>query len=97
MARLSLLLSLSVALLMVVLTAFPPPILDRARDAVFDGYQRTAPRPYDPLTPVHIIDIDEAALDAFGQWPWPRSYMAELTDRLFDHGAAAVVFDVLFP
>jgi len=97
MARLSLLLSLSVALLMVVLTAFPPPILDRARDAVFDGYQRTAPRPYDPLTPVHIIDIDEAALDAFGQWPWPRSYMAELTDRLFDHGAAAVGFDVLFP
>ncbi len=47
--------------------------------------------------PVHIIDIDEASLAAYGQWPWPRSYMAVLTDRLFDHGAVAVGYDVLFP
>ncbi|OZA10963.1 MAG: hypothetical protein B7Y02_09590 [Rhodobacterales bacterium 17-64-5] len=59
--------------------------------------QRIRPRPYDPGAPVHIVDIDEAALAAYGQWPWPRSYMAALTDRLFDHGAAAVGFDVLFP
>ncbi len=97
MGRLTLTLGLIVTVSMVVLTAFPPPILDRARDAVFDGYQRSAPRVYDPDAPVHIIDIDEAALAAYGQWPWPRSYMAELTDRLFDHGAAAVGFDVLFP
>jgi adenylate cyclase len=45
---------------------------------------------------VHIIDIDEAALDTYGQWPWPRSYMAALNDRLFDHGAAAVGYDILF-
>ena len=97
MPRLTLALGLIVTLAMVLLTAFPPPILDRARDAVFDGYQRSAPRAYDPEAPVHIIDIDEAALDEYGQWPWPRSYLAELTDRLFEHGAAAVGFDVLFP
>lgn len=97
MSRLTFVLGLAVTLFMVLLTALPPPILDRARDAVFDGYQRTAPRAYDPDAPVHIIDIDEAALEAYGQWPWPRSYMAELTERLFDHGAAAVGFDVLFP
>lgn len=97
MSRLTLTLGLAVTAGMVALTAFPPLILDRARDAVFDGYQRTAPRPYDPAAPVHIIDIDEAALEVYGQWPWPRSYMAELTERLFDHGAAAVGFDVLFP
>ena len=50
-----------------------------------------------PRPPVHVIDIDEAALDLYGQWPWPRSYMAALTDRLFAHGAAAVGYDVLFP
>ncbi len=97
MGRLSVLLGLLVSLAMIALSAFPPPILERARDAVFDGYQRTAPRPYDPQAPVHIIDIDEAALDEYGQWPWPRSYLAELTDRLFEHGATAVGFDVLFP
>lgn len=97
MSRVTVVLGLAVTAAMVGLTAFPPPILDRARDAVFDGYQRSAPRPYDPGAPVHIIDIDETALEAYGQWPWPRSYMAEMTDRLFDHGAAAVGFDVLFP
>ena len=97
MSRLTLALGLIVTLAMVLLTAFPPPILDRARDAVFDGYQRTQPRTFDAEAPVHIIDIDEAALDAYGQWPWPRSYLAALTDRLFEHGAAAVGYDVLFP
>lgn len=97
MPRLSLALGLLVTIAMIVLTAFAPPILDRARDAVFDGYQRTQPRPYDADAPVHIVDIDEAALEAYGQWPWPRSYLAELTDRLFEHGAAAVGYDVLFP
>lgn len=97
MSRITVILGLVVTALMVGLTAFPPPIVERARDAVFDGYQRTMPRPYDPMAPVHIIDIDEAALGAYGQWPWPRSYMAELTERLFDHGAAAVGYDVLFP
>jgi adenylate cyclase len=83
--------------LVLALAWLAPPVLDRARDAVFDGYQRASPRPYDPGAPVHVIDIDEAALDLYGQWPWPRSYMAEMTDRLFDHGAAAVGYDVLFP
>lgn len=97
MTRLTFALGLIVTVAMIVLTAFPPPILDRARDAVFDGYQRTEPRAYDPQAPVHIIDIDEASLEEYGQWPWPRSYLAELTDRLFDHGAAAIGYDVLFP
>jgi adenylate cyclase len=90
-------LGLGMTALMVALAWLSPPVLDRARDAVFDGYQRTSPRAYDPESPVHIIDIDEAALDVYGQWPWPRSYMAALTDRLFAHGAAAVGYDVLFP
>ncbi|MCU4653315.1 adenylate/guanylate cyclase domain-containing protein [Roseibacterium sp. SDUM158016] len=96
MRRLTLALGLSMTALLVALTVLAPPILERARDAVFDSYQRASPRPYDPAAPVHIIDIDEAALDAYGQWPWPRSYLAAMTDRLFEHGAAAVGYDVLF-
>ena len=83
-------LGLGMTALMVALLWLAPPILSRAQDAVFDGYQRAAPRAFDPEAPVHILDIDEAALDLYGQWPWPRSYLAELTRRLFDHGAVAV-------
>jgi adenylate cyclase len=90
-------LGIAVTVLMVFLSAWAPPLLTRAREAVFDTYQRAAPRPHDPASPVHVVDIDEAALALYGQWPWPRSYMAELTDRLFENGAVAVGFDVLFP
>jgi len=96
MGRFTLLIGLCATLAMVALTAFPPPLFTRAEEAVFDGYQRVRPRPYDPAALVHIVDIDEAALDAYGQWPWPRTYMAALTERLFAHGAAAIGFDVLF-
>jgi adenylate cyclase len=94
--RLTLLLGVTITLLALALAVLRPPLLERARDAVFDGYQRAAPRAWDPGAPVHIIDIDEAALDAYGQWPWPRSYMAAMTDRLFEHGAVAIGYDVLF-
>lgn len=68
-----------------------------ARNAIHDGYMRLAPRQPDAADPVHIIDIDEAALDMMGQWPWPRSDLAELTRRLYALGALVVGFDVIFP
>ena len=81
---------------MLILTAIAPPLIKEVRFAVFDGYQRLSPRAYDPTQPVQIVDIDEASLQALGQWPWPRTYLAELTDRLFALGAVAVGFDILF-
>jgi len=68
--------------------------LQTLRHQGFDQYQRWQPRPYVPV-PVRIVDIDEASLQRLGQWPWPRTRLAELVQRLRDAGAAAVVFDVL--
>ncbi|RDI41302.1 CHASE2 domain-containing protein [Aquicella lusitana] len=49
-----------------------------------------------PVSPVAIIDIDDKSLKAIGRWPWPRSKLAELTDRLKEEGAAVIAFDILF-
>src|SRR5207237_6429109 len=65
------------------------------RQTVFDEYLRLKPRQYEP-TPVRIVDIDEDSLQRFGQWPWPRTLLAKLVDRLNELGAAAVAFDILF-
>ncbi len=46
--------------------------------------------------PVVIIDIDEKSLARFGQWPWPRTRVADLVKRLTDLGAAAIAFDIVF-
>jgi adenylate cyclase len=55
---------------------------------------RASPRPSG--VPV-VIDIDEASLAAYGQWPWPRYRVADLLDSLASYGLAAVGIDVLFP
>jgi len=64
--------------------------------ALFDQYQKLSPRPYDPDSPVRIVTIDDASLKRFGQWPWPRTYMAELTRRLTGAGVAAIGYDIVF-
>lgn len=46
--------------------------------------------------PVVIVDIDERSLALRGQWPWPRTLLAGLTETLFAAGAAAVGFDIVF-
>lgn len=92
----SLLLGVVVVSAAISLSRAEDPAALRMRNWVFDAYMQAAPRPYNPETPVHIIDIDEASLAEFGQWPWPRPYMALLSDRLNDLGAAAIGYDILF-
>lgn len=64
-------------------------------NAVFDAYQRSLPRSYEPA-PVRIVDIDEATLARLGQWPWPRTRVAELVADLRGLGASAIAFDFIF-
>ncbi len=65
------------------------------RNAVFDQYQRWHPRTYEPV-PVRVVDVDDESLKRLGQWPWPRTRIAELIRRLQDAGAVAISFDVMF-
>ncbi len=74
--------------------ADPAPI-PSLRLAYFDRLQRIAPRQPSQV-PVRIVDIDEGSLAAYGQWPWPRDRLAELTRRLAAAGASAVAYDVIF-
>lgn len=80
---------------LMVMGADPAPLQD-LRNGLFDLYQRAAPRPYDPDLPVRIVDVDDASLARIGQWPWPRTTVAELTQQLAGLGAAAVAFDMVF-
>ena len=72
-----------------------PPPLEELRLRTFDFFQLAAPaKPR--LHPAVIVDIDEESLKALGQWPWPRTVIADLVDRLTGLGAAAIGFDVIF-
>lgn len=45
---------------------------------------------------VVLVDIDEKSLRALGPWPWPRSTMSELSDKLSAAGAAVQAYDIIF-
>ena len=84
------------ALALVVRAQDPAPVV-QLRNLVFDSFQRLEPRPFDAAkSPVRVVDIDDASLEKLGQWPWPRTVVARLIDRLTEMGAAAIAFDVVF-
>ena len=69
--------------------------LSHFRLNVFDEFLRLKPRVYEPV-PVRIVDIDDDSLARFGQWPWPRTLLAKLVNRLGELGGATIAFDILF-
>jgi len=77
-----------------LLALWDPVPLQMLRNSQFDQFQRWQPR-VDAGAPVRIIDIDDASLNRLGQWPWPRTLMAELTNKLQAAQPAAIAFDVL--
>jgi adenylate cyclase len=72
-----------------------PQFMRDARELTFDAYQRLKPRK--PLgQPIRVVDIDEASIAEYGQWPWPRTKLAEIVDRLAEYGALTIAFDMVF-
>ncbi|MBI1202498.1 MAG: CHASE2 domain-containing protein [Rhodopseudomonas sp.] len=80
---------------LVFLRVSDPAVLQELRVRVFDLYQVIQPR-LRTIKPVVIVDIDEKSLKALGQWPWPRTRVADLVSQLTRMGAAVIAFDIIF-
>ncbi|PYN35291.1 MAG: chase2 sensor protein [Candidatus Rokuibacteriota bacterium] len=90
---------LGIALLALVLTIELAPDLfglGFIRLAAFDAYQRWAPRARHS-GPAVIVAIDEESLRLHGQWPWPRTWLAQLVARIAEADPAAIGVDILMP
>jgi adenylate cyclase len=81
---------------LVPLRVIDPRPLEEVRLRAFDLFQVLRPREQ-IARPVVIVDIDEASLKEIGQWPWPRTVVADLVNRLNALGAVVIGFDVVFP
>jgi adenylate cyclase len=88
-------LGLALLLPLLAVRVWDPSPLETLRLKIFDLYQIAEPR-QSLQHPVVIVDIDEESLAEIGQWPWPRTEVARLVDRLRDAGVAAAGFDVVF-
>jgi adenylate cyclase len=69
--------------------------LEMLESKLFD-YRFKMRGPVAPSDKIVIAAIDEKSIERLGRWPWPRSRMAELVDRLSDAGAEVIVFDVIY-
>jgi len=69
--------------------------IEELRIRTFDTYQVIDPR-VKTARPVVIIDIDEKSLAKFGQWPWPRTRIADVVANLTRLGAVVIAFDIVF-
>jgi adenylate cyclase len=65
------------------------------RNVSFDLYHQSKPREMAQL-PVSIIDIDDRSIEEFGQWPWPRTRIADMVQAAAEAGVVAIAFDIIF-
>ncbi len=90
------LVGLALLLLNIVLLAVLDTPFERVlRTETFDVYQRLFPRERD-ADPVLVVEIDERSLREVGPWPWPRTRVAQLLERLVVGAPAAIAIDALF-
>jgi CHASE2 domain-containing sensor protein/tRNA A-37 threonylcarbamoyl transferase component Bud32 len=45
---------------------------------------------------VTIVAIDDSSVAQIGRWPWPRTKVAQLINRLSEAGAKLIAFDIVF-
>lgn len=74
------------------------PLLERLNNLGYDLQLRAyvLQQSKHPKTPVAIIDIDDRSLAKEGRWPWPRNKVSDLVQRISEHGAAVIAFDMFF-
>src|SRR6266700_3003419 len=74
----------------------PAPVQE-LRVRTFDTFQVIDPR-VKTARPVTIVDIDEKSLadPRLGQWPWPRTRIADIITNLTRLGAVVIAFDAVF-
>ena len=78
-----------------VLRVADPAPIQELRVRTFDAFQVIDPR-VKTIRPVTIVDIDEPSLAKLGQWPWPRTYIADMITNLTNLGAVVIAFDAVF-
>lgn len=85
------------AVIALVIAAAYSPIspLNRLNYLVFDTYQKISPREATESA-VAVVDIDDESIRQLGQWPWSRTVIASMIDRLTAEGAAAIGLDIVF-
>ncbi len=82
-------------LLVALLYLKSPLYLDYMDNKIYDIQMQSHHKSEQTGIPI-VVDIDEASLKEFGQWPWPRYRLSQLMEKMQQSGIAATGLDILF-
>ncbi|MDC1281532.1 adenylate/guanylate cyclase domain-containing protein [Methylophilaceae bacterium] len=71
-----------------------PTFLESVKLRYFDTLITSQPE--QQLT-IHTVNIDEAALEKYGQWPFSRDIYSDIIKDLYARGAGLVVWNIMMP
>jgi adenylate cyclase len=86
--------SIIILLLLAALRISDPWMIEVLRLKSLDSHQRN--QQTEIAANVVVVKIDEAALQKYGQYPFPRDVLAKQIERLRDAGAGIIVMPILF-
>ena len=89
-----LLIGLGILISLIALRIYDPFFIETARLKGLDYYQRKQNKV--ESNNIVVVEIDEATLDKFGQWPMSRGILSEGLEKAFNSGAQLVVMPILF-
>lgn len=78
----------------VAVTLQQPTFLESVKLKYFDTLITSNPI---QTTNIVTVNIDESALDKYGQWPFPRDVYGNIIKDLYSRGAGLVVWNVMMP
>lgn len=81
-------------LVFVGIRAHDPTFVESVRLRYFDQLITSQPT---TQVPIHVINIDEAAMSKYGQFPFSRDIYADIIRDLYRRNAGLVVFGVMMP
>lgn len=82
-------------ILCLAILVLKPPFIHTLSNFAYDEFlKQTASNPKSDS--VCVVDLDEASLAEYGQWPWSRYLVAQLTQKIMDAGATVIAFDIVF-
>lgn len=81
--------------LLVLVRASGPRFVETLALHSFDREQQFSPRAHQPL-PLWIVQIDEKSLAKYGRWPWPRTVVASLVQKIAAGHPRVLGVDIIF-
>ncbi|MEA2109781.1 MAG: adenylate/guanylate cyclase domain-containing protein [Pseudomonadota bacterium] len=84
------------ALFLVFLSLWNPDFVNFFRLKAYDAFLHQEPGLMITDTSIIIVDIDDRSLSELGQWPWPRSLLAEILSQIGLGKPKVVGLDIVF-